>query len=96
MRRKKTMAISEVLSEYKRVMQIEDKLKEVEIVNLWEKIAGKAIAGRTSKVYIKSNTLHISTSSPVVRNELLMMKDIIKTRVNEIAGYELVQNIDLH
>ena len=53
MRRKKTMAISEVLSEYKRVMQIEDKLKEVEIVNLWEKIAGKAIAGRTSKVYIK-------------------------------------------
>ena len=50
------MSISEVLKEYKKEMQIVDKLKEVEIVNAWEKIAGKAIAGRTSNVYIKANT----------------------------------------
>lgn len=89
------MSISEVLKEYKKEMQIVDKLKEVEIVNAWEKIAGKAIAGRTSNVYIKANTLYVYTNSPVVRNELLMMKEIIKTRVNELAGYDLVKNVVL-
>ena len=95
MRRKKTMSISDVLKEYKREMQIDDKLKEVEVINAWEEIAGKAIAKRTSRVYIKGDILYVYTTSSVVRNELLMIKEIIKDRVNEIAGSDLVNSVVL-
>ena len=95
MRRKKTMSISEVLDEYKKEMQIEDKLKEVEIANSWKEIAGIAIARRTSRIYIKGAVLYIHTDSAVVRNELLMIKDTIRNRVNEIAGRELVESVVL-
>ena len=44
MRRKKTMSVAEVLKEYKREMRIDNKLKEVQLINSWEEIAGSAIA----------------------------------------------------
>ena len=43
------MLVSEVLREYKKEMRIDNKLKEVELINSWEEIAGQAIARRTTK-----------------------------------------------
>jgi len=95
MRRKKTMSISDVLRDYKKEMNIDDKLKEVEIVNTWEEIVGKAIARHSSRVYIKEGTLYIHLDSPVVRNELLMIRELIKKRINEQAGEEMVKEVVL-
>jgi len=95
MRRKKTMSLVDVLAEYKREMNIEGRLKEVEIINSWEEIAGRAIAARTKKIYIRNRELVIHLTSSVVRNELMMMKEIIRARINERAGEELVINIIL-
>jgi len=95
MRRKRTMSLVDVLSEYKKEMKIESRLKEVEVLNSWEDIAGRAIAARTKKIYIKDKSLIIHLTSSVVRNELLMMREIIRARVNEKAGEELVTTIIL-
>jgi len=35
----------------------------------------------------------VETTSPIVRNELLMMKEEIRTRLNEVAGQELIKTI---
>jgi len=95
MRRKRTMSLVDVLAEYKREMNIEGRLKEVEIINAWDKIAGKAIAARTKKIYFRDKNLVIHLTSSVVRNELMMMKEVIRDRVNEIAGEELATGIIL-
>ena len=95
MRRKKILSISEVLQEYKKEMNIDYKLKEVEIINAWEDIAGKAIAKRTKRVYVRNRVLYVETNSPVVRNELLMIREIIKERINEKAGESLVDSVVL-
>lgn len=95
MRRKKTMLLADVLSEYKKEMHIENKLLEVKAVNSWEKIAGKAISKRTRKVYIKNRTLYVELSSAVVRNELMMMKETLLERVNENAGKDIADRVIL-
>ncbi|MCA1756408.1 MAG: DUF721 domain-containing protein [Bacteroidales bacterium] len=95
MRRKKTMSILDVLSEYKREMNIEGKLSEVNIISRWQEIAGKAIASRTTKLYIRDGILYIHLSSSVVRSELMMMRDSIRSRMNEEAGSELIKEIVL-
>ena len=89
------MSLFDVLSEYKKEMGIESKLKEVDIVNSWEGIAGRAIAARTNNIYIKNGVLYISLSSSVVRNELLMMRETIVARINEKAGVEVVKSVVL-
>lgn len=95
MRRKKTMSIFDVLADYKREMNIEAKLSEVNIINRWEEIAGRAISSRTTKLYIKGGVLYIHLSSSVVRSELMMMKESIRSRLNEAAGYNLIREIVL-
>ena len=95
MRRKKTLLLSQVLKEYRSQMNIDTRLKEVSLVNSWEEIAGRAIAKRTTKVYIKSGKLFIYLSSPVVRNELMMVRESLRQRLNEEAGEELVKEIIL-
>ena len=86
MRRNKTMSLSEALKEYRSAMNIENRLKEVSLLNSWEDIAGRAIAKRTSKVYIKDGKLYIHLISPVVREELSMVKEELRDRLNEDAG----------
>ena len=95
MRRKRTLALSEVLKEYRREMRIDNKLKEVEILKYWEGIAGKAISRRTTRVYIRDGVMFIHLSSSVVRNELMMIRETIRSRLNEKAGEEVVREIVL-
>lgn len=89
------MSMADVLKEYKKEMNIDNKLKEVELVSSWEEIAGQAIARRTTRVYIKDKTLVIHLSSPVVRNELLMIKATLIERMNEKAGERLIDSVEL-
>ena len=95
MRRKKTMSVADVLKEYKKEMNIDNKLKEVELVSSWEEIAGQAIARRTTRVYIRKSTLVIHLSSAVVRNELLMIRDTLIKRMNEKAGENIIDSVEL-
>ena len=95
MRRKRTKSRAEWVREYRREMRIEGKLKEVEAIKSWEIIAGKAIARRTKKVYIEDSVLYVHLSSPLVRNELMMMKDTLIERMNEMAGETIITSVIL-
>lgn len=95
MRRSKTITLGEALKEYRAEMNIDTRLKEVNLIKSWEDIAGRAIARRTSKVYLKGGKLYIHLTSSVVRSELSMARDSLKERLNELAGEELVKEIIL-
>jgi predicted nucleic acid-binding Zn ribbon protein len=95
MRRSKTISLAEAIEDYIREMNLEGKLKEVNLINSWEETVGKAIASRTSKIYIKDNILFIHLNSSVVRNELLMLREALKEKLNEKAGAEVIKDIIL-
>jgi len=95
MRRSKTISLAEAMKDYIREMNLEGKLNEIGIINSWEETVGKAIASRTSKVYIKDKVLYIHLTSSVVRNELLMLRQALKEKLNEKAGTEVVKDIVL-
>lgn len=89
------MTLREALNEYRSEMNIDTRLKEVGLIKSWEEIAGKAIAKRTSRVYLKDGKLIIYLTSPVVRNELIMARESLRERLNEQAGEELVKEVIL-
>jgi hypothetical protein len=95
MRRSKTIPLSEALRDYIREMNLGDKLSEVGVINSWEDIVGKAISSRTTKIYMKDHTLFVHLSSSVVRNELLMLREALREKLNERAGSEVVKEIVL-
>jgi predicted nucleic acid-binding Zn ribbon protein len=95
MRRSKTITLAEALKDYIKEMNLEGKLLEVNIINSWEEVVGKAIASRTSNVRIKDNILYVKLTSSVARNELLMLKEALREKLNQRAGRELIKEIIL-
>jgi len=76
-------------------MNLSGKLNEIGIINSWEETVGKAIASRTSNLYIKDNVLYVHLNSSVVRNELLMLRQALMEKLNEKAGAEVIKEIVL-
>ncbi len=93
MRRSNTQSLSEVLKDYIREAKIERKLKEVDVVESWENLLGKTIAHYTRNIYIRKQVLFVEISSSVVKNELFMMREEIRRKINEKEGEEIVKTI---
>lgn len=93
MRRSNTQSLSEVLRAFIRENRMEQKMKEVDIVHSWEELLGKTIARYTRKVYISKKVLYVEISSPVVKNELIFMREEIRRKINEMAGEEMVDKM---
>lgn len=95
MRRSNTQKLGEVIRDYLKESNLEKKLNEIQLINSWEEIVGKEIARRTEKIYIRDNKLFVRFTSSVVRNEMLLHRETIRTRLNEQAGEELIKEIVL-
>lgn len=93
MRKSNTQSISSVLKSYVRENNLERKLYELDLIKSWESVMGKMVARHTGNMYIQHKTLFIEISSPIIRNELLMMKEEIRVRLNEVVGEELIKTI---
>jgi predicted nucleic acid-binding Zn ribbon protein len=95
MRRSRTISLAEAMKDYIREMNLEGKLHEVNLISSWEEVVGKAISSRTSKVYIKDHVLFVHLSSSVARNELMMLKEALREKLNEKSGREVIKDIVL-
>ncbi|HNY58553.1 MAG TPA: DUF721 domain-containing protein, partial [Bacteroidales bacterium] len=85
MRRNKTITLGEALGELIKEYRLEKGLKDAAVLNIWEEIAGKVITARTKRIYLKDGVLHIYLTSSVLRNELMMLRDSLKSRINSRA-----------
>jgi predicted nucleic acid-binding Zn ribbon protein len=95
MRRSRTISLAEALKDYIKEMNLEGKLLEVNLLNSWEEIVGKAISTRTSRVYIKDHVLYVHLNSSVARNELMMLKEALREKLNARSGQEVIKDIVL-
>lgn len=92
-RNKHDQAIGDIIDKMFKAYGLSDKMKEMEIVNGWEDLMGKAVANRTDKVFISNKVLHVKLNSSVMRDELSYGKKVIIERVNERAGEELINDV---
>jgi predicted nucleic acid-binding Zn ribbon protein len=95
MRRSQTLNISEIISSLLKDQGLEDKLYENRLMNSWEKVLGKTIARFTRSMYVKDRVLFVQLSSPVVKQEVLMIRDEVVLRLNEKAGKKVIDKIVL-
>jgi predicted nucleic acid-binding Zn ribbon protein len=95
MRRSKTISLAEAIKDYLKEMNLEGKLNEISLVNSWEEIVGKAISSRTARIYIKDKVLYVHLNSSAAKNELLMLKEALKEKLNQKAGKPVIEDIVL-
>ena len=95
MRYDKTKTIKEVLESYVRQFKLSDKLNEVKINEIWEKLMGVSIAKHTTKIELKKNKLYVFVDSSIIKSELYYAKNKIVMAINAEVGNKLIDEIVL-
>jgi len=75
------------------VYKIKRRYDETGIVAAWPNLVGKSVANRTKELFIRDKKLFLRIESSVIKNELLLMRSQIITKINEDAKMLLVEEI---
>lgn len=85
--------IGEAIDKLMKAYRLDGKLKEIDVLSKWEEMMGRAVFLRTKNLTIRNKILYLELDSSVMRDELLNGKTIIIQRVNETAGYQLINDV---
>jgi predicted nucleic acid-binding Zn ribbon protein len=93
MLRSNTHTLSDLIKLYKRKHKLEQGIQESRLLQTWQEVVGKVIANKTSDLEIRNRKLYVHVSSPVIRNELMILKLDILRRLNEESGGNTIDDI---
>ncbi|MEM6686334.1 MAG: DUF721 domain-containing protein [Bacteroidota bacterium] len=88
-------SISEVLKDFVSEHRLEDGLDKIDARDAWLQLMGNGVNTYTTNVILKHDTLYVSLSSAVLREELSYGKEKIIRMLNESLGKELIKNLIL-
>ena len=93
MKKSNDQTLKEVINELLESYKLSDKLKEVRLIDSWEKVVGKLINKHTKNLYIKKKVLFVKLDSSALRNELSYARQKIIKALNKEADEEVIENI---
>lgn len=96
MRKSKTESLHDLVHIFLREQGLETPYNEYKLVNAWPEIVGQTIASYTGNIFIKNQILHVEIKSPALRQELLMGRTILKDRLNNQVGAQVITDIAFH
>ena len=87
------MPLSKLIEKLMKAYRLDGKLKELDIIKAWPEMMGIAVANRTKNITIRNKVLHLTMDSSVMRNELSYGKQIIIERINQQAGFQIIEDV---
>lgn len=87
--------LSDALSEFIKENKLQKGMDKVDVKNAWVKLMGNGVNNYTTGVELRNETLFVSLSSSVLREELSLGKTKIIALLNEELGKDLVKKIVL-
>lgn len=96
MRRNNAEQIGDVIRFFLRQQGLESPLNEYRLVQAWGDVVGPAMSRYTSNLYIKNQTLHVHLTSAVLRQELMMARELLVKNLNQQVGAQVIVDIQFH
>jgi hypothetical protein len=93
MRKSNEQTIGEVLQQFLKENNLDAKLNQANIIGNWEKLVGPLFSKHTKQIYFSASKLFIEIDSPAVKNELIMQKSNLLSKLNEFSDGEIVSEI---
>ncbi|MBQ2026050.1 MAG: DUF721 domain-containing protein [Paludibacteraceae bacterium] len=93
MNRQDPIKVADVMDAYFEAMGVKDKIDEARIILAWKQLMGSVIAKKTTQLQVKNGVLYVSLSSPVLRKELLYMREKMVKQLNGVLEREFLTDI---
>ena len=95
MRKTESEKVGGVILQYLREMGLETPLNEHRLINAWDTVLGPAASKYTKDLKIYNQVLFVTVSSAALRNELMMRRTELVTRLNAQVGAQVITQIVL-
>ena len=93
MRRRQTIRLGEALQQVLQAQKLEQPMLEQRIIDSWETLMGKTIADHTKSLNFSKKQLFLSITSAALRQELFIMREEIKNKLNDFVGIKLINSV---
>lgn len=94
-RNNENTSMKDALSAFIQKNKLEKGIDKVDARAAWAKLMGNGVNNYTTEIELKFDTLYISLSSSVLREELSLGKSKIVRMINEEIGKEVVKKLVL-
>lgn len=85
--------LKDVIDKLLKAYRLDGKMKEMDVLAAWPEMMGIAVSNRTKELFIRNKTLIVKMDSSVLRDELSHGKQVIIQRVNQEAGFEIINDV---
>ncbi|MCU0429487.1 MAG: DUF721 domain-containing protein [Cytophagaceae bacterium] len=85
--------LKEAIEQMLKSFHIDKKFYETQVIENWEKIMGKPIAQRTTRLRVYKGILYVSLNSPALRQELALSKKKMIQLLNESVPEPVIEDI---
>ncbi len=92
-RNSSTVTLKDAMKAMLKSYNIDVKFDEASLVATWGKIMGKAIANRTSSIYVRDNVMVITLNSAPLKHELNNSKAKVMSLIEKHYGRAIVKDI---
>ncbi|MCD2258739.1 DUF721 domain-containing protein [Psychroserpens luteolus] len=89
------LPISDILKEFVDTNKLQAGLDKVDVREAWSKMMGNGVNNYTTDIKLDRDTLYVSLSSSVLREELSYGKQKIIDMLNESVGKEVIKKLVL-
>ncbi len=89
------LSMKEALNAFIQKNKLEKGMDKVEAREAWARLMGNGVNNYTTGIELRHDTLYVSLSSSVLREELSLGKSKIITMINEELGKDLVKKLVL-
>jgi hypothetical protein len=93
MRKSNTQPLGDVIHDYLKSLDIDNKLQEIRLIDNWPKVVGLSVAKKTERLFIKNRVLFVYLNSSIVRSELQRIREGLIKALNDQAGMKLIDEI---
>jgi len=70
-----------------------DRLGQTRAIEAWNKIIGMSAAKFTKSLYIRKRVLYVKLTSSVLKRELMVCRESLIARLNEVAEHDVISDI---
>ena len=95
MKKTESERVDGVIMQYLREFGLETPLNEHRLIQAWDTVLGPAVSKYTKELRIYNQVLFVTVSSAAIRNELMMRRTELVSRLNSHVGAQVITQIVL-
>ncbi len=91
--RRQVKNVTDIIMQAMREQGLETPLKQKRLLEAWPAVAGEKVAKYTLNTFIYNQTMYVRLSSPALRAELSMRRQLLTEKMNAVVGEKVIVDI---